>query len=306
MYFAVESFEAETLLRSLTTLIKSTSLAPPKSGPLWFALVDGAFDHEKRALSWRTEKVQIYDTDTNLAALMEVSPYLVALPAPDQTDFADQLRRLLQHCKGRPMLSFLSIESAAQTLRKQWQSCLMLPTADDDEPYLLRLADTRVLPALASLQDKALWQALTHTIDQWWFIDRTGDLQALQVEANEKSISIRSDGALPLELSHKNLRYLLSCGQADSVVDAIAEQLPEMLPERHRAQFHEHVARACALAERQQVEAFPDVMALAVASELTQGEILNDRRVLTRLAERKWADGQLSDALMDYLPEETL
>lgn len=306
MYFAVDSFEADALLQSLTTLVESNQLAPPKSEPLWFALVDGAFDHGLRTLSWRTEKVQIYDSGTNLAALMEVSPYFVALPAPDQTDFADQLRRLLQHCKGRPMLSFLSSESAAQTLRTQWQSCLMLPTAGDDEPYLLRLADTRVLPALASLPDKALWQALTHTIDQWWFIDRTGDLQALPVEATEKSISTRRGGTLPLELSHKNLLHLLSYGQADSVVDAIAEQLPELLPERHRAQFHEHVARACALAERQQVEAFPDVMALAVASEITQGEILNDRRVLTLLTERKWADGQLSDALMDYLPEETL
>lgn len=306
MYFAVDSYETGTLLQALTSLIKSTPLAPPESERNWFALVDGAFDHGLRKLSWRTEKFQIYDNGTNLAALIEVSPYFVALPDPDQTDFADQLRRLLQHCKGRPMLSFLSSESTAKTLRTQWQSCLMPPTAGDDEPYLLRLADTRVLPALASLPDKALWQALTYNIDQWWFIDRTGDLQALQVEATEKSISTRRDGTLPLELSHKNLLHLLSYGQADSVVDAIAEQLPELLPERHRAQFHEHVARACALAERKQVEAFPDVMALAVASELTQGEILNDQRVLTLLAARKWADGQLSDALMDYLPEDTL
>jgi Domain of unknown function (DUF4123) len=304
MYFAFDSCDIEALARSLHERLRTSQGALARETLHWFALVDGAFDHGQRKPSWQPQTVSIYQADGNLAALKEVSPYLVALPKPDQIDFEKTMRKLLRHCNGRPMLSFLACRTDALALRAQWQNCLMLKMQDDGEPYLLRFADTRVLPALATLPSKAIWQTLTQNLKQWIVINRAGELVALPIEPVDISSTTIQTTDQNIELSQKDLQHLLSCGLADSVIDAMAEQLPELLPEQKRAGFYVLVSQACALAEQHHVEAFPDVVALAVASQLTQGEILGDKRVLAVLSDHQWPSGQLSDALIDYLPEE--
>jgi Domain of unknown function (DUF4123) len=304
MYFAFDPCDVEALAHSLHERFRVSQGALPSENLHWFALVDGAFDYGQRQLLWQLQTVPVYQPDSGLAALKEVSPYLFALPKPDQVDFDKTMRKLLRHCNGRPMLSFLACSMDAPVLRAQWQDCLMLKMQDGGEPYLLRFADTRVLPALVTLPSKAIWQTLTQSLRQWIVINRAGALVALSIEPVDTSRTSVKTTDQSTELSHEDLQHLLSCGLADSVIDAIAEQLPELPPEQQRAGFYVLVSQACALAEQHRVEAFPDVVALAVASQLTQGEILGDKRVLALLANHEWTSGQLSDALIDYLPEE--
>lgn len=190
----------------------------------------------------------------------------------------------------------------AEVLSAQWQNVLLLDPKDGSDPYLLRFADTRVLPALATLPEPTLWLTLTNNITRWVTIDRSGKLLNLPRAANNSPLA----DSKPDELSSKNLAHLLRCGQADSVINAIASQVPDLLPVKEHAQFYANVAQACDLAEQFGVDGFPDVVALAIASQLSQGKLMTDSRVLELLKQRTWSAGKLGYALMDFLPEEVL
>ena len=143
-------------------------------------------------------------------------------------------------------------------------------------------------------------------------VDRTGALLELQIEPSqtpehtENTDDTDDTNDQIVELTDEDLSHLLKSGQADTVICAIEDQLPELLPERQRSQFHKRVEVACELADRHQVDAFPDVVALAVAGQLTDGGIYEDEALLKLLAERRWTSGQLNDALIEFLPEEAL
>lgn len=302
MYFAVDPFDVNVMLHSLASLFRPIQPAGNHEALRWFALVDRAFDHGHTGLNWPLQTLVLYEERSDLSALAGVSPSLFALPAPSDVDFDRTLLRLLRHCNGRPMLSFLALEQDAIKLIEQWSPCLKVPLSDQDEPYLLRLADTRVLPALATSPNRALWQRFAHGVRHWWFIDRDGRPQSLPTDRGG-SMNLKVDSDLTLSL--KDLEHLLSRGLPDNVIATIEEQLPDLLPERGRAQFYALVAKACVTAERFGVESFPDVVSLAVASQCSHGSILDKPEVKTLLAEHAWTPGELSSELMHYFPEET-
>lgn len=311
MYFAFDPHDTATLAPSLRQAFNSNiEINAQASNGYYLALVDSAFDHGLRPLTWAAESVPLYRVTGRLAALSEVSPKLLVLSKPDSSEFEKEIHRLSRHCNARPMLSFLHSQISAKELSEQWQKCLMLKTQDDSEPYLLRLADTRVLPALATLPGTALWQALTQAVNQWVIIEHTGMIQALNLAKRLPSTSSdegnRDGDATEMAITNKDLHHLLACGQADSVINAMAEQFPDLLPEHEHAHLYNHVTQACKLAEQHGIDAFPDVMALAMASHLTQGQVLSNVHLVQRLQERKWQNGQLSEALSEYLSEEVL
>jgi hypothetical protein len=306
VYFAVDQADPTVLARVLQKqLLTAHSQASERTITHWFAVVDGAFDYGRRALSWHLPVARVYEA-TTLDSLKALSPYLAALPAPQDASFEKYVRQLIRHCSGRPMLSFIACNVEANELCAQWQRCVMLQTAGDNDPYLLRFADTRVLPALVTLPNQNLWRALTESISQWSVVDRTGALLGLQLDAQGTQVQTDNADGEMLELTDPDLSQLLKSGQADSVINAIEDQLPELLPERKRAQFHERVQIACEFAGRYQIDAFPDLVALAVVGHLTAGGIYEDAAVLKLLSERRWINGQLNDVLSEFLPEEAL
>jgi Domain of unknown function (DUF4123) len=306
VYFAVDRADATLLARTLKEQMLTTS--PPnlqRTAAHWFALVDGAFDDGRRSLSWHLPVTPIYNA-APLDKLKALSPYLAALPAPQEADFGKYVGQLVRHCNGRPMLSFIACAVDADELCEQWQRCLTLVPEGGDDPYLLRFADTRVLPALPTLPNQNLWRTLTETVTHWSVVHRTGALLELKIDAQDTQVQTDEAKDEFLEITDEDLSYLLKSGQADSVINAIEDQLPELLPERQRSQFHKRVEVACELADQHQVDAFPDVVALAVAGQLTDGGIYEDAALLKLLAERRWTSGQLNDALIEFLPEEAL
>ncbi len=304
VYFAVDRSDIAALVQALQLRFQQADqLISPDSAAQWFGLVDGAFDHGTRPLTWHLPTTPIYKTDSPNEGLVQVSPYLVVLPAPGEAEFERHMRQLLRHCSGRPMLSFVASNLDAEALCAQWQRCLTLQMPDDNKPYLVRFADTRVAPALASLPGQQLWLAMTQAVSQWLVVDRTAALLHLPINTVEVAAKTAEASDAPIELTHEDLSHLLKCGQADSVINVIEDQLPELLPEQQRSQFHSQVVLSCALAERYAVVSFPDVVALAVAIHLTKGQILNDAALVTLLAEKRWATGQLNDALVEFLPE---
>ena len=305
MYFAMDHCNVDSLIASLLTRMQES--AP---GAYWLASLDAAFDHGRRPLAWTwtPPRLSLYESNRRLVPLNALAPQLITLNTSDTTMLKAQLHRVLFHCSARPMLSFLNCSGSAEAMRQHWQGCVEVVTEDNAEPYVLRFADTRVLPAVATMPDQTLWRKLTHFVGQWLLIDRAGQLQSLNIPAEPTSAQPTSTAHLidgrPLQITTSDLGHLLRVGLPDNIIDAMADHLPDLLPERGQASFYETVCGACRFAEQHDVQAFPDVLALAVAAHATQGRLLADDRLPALVARRAWHAGQLGNALAELLPKD--
>ncbi len=306
MYFAFDNHDSVRFRAQLRDAFNAFNTADKSgAGSYLFALVDTAFDHGQKQLKWTGQSTSVYVENSRLEGLGEVTPKLLALSEPSSDAFVSEVRILSYHCNGRPMLSFLRSKVDAAVLVQQWQKCLMLTTPNDQEPYLVRLADTRITPSLASMPQTTLWKALTAPVDQWLLVGRQGELQTLDpltMSTFPNDAAAQDDG--DIEISDADISHLLACGLPDSVINAINENFTAMLPAQNRSEFYQQVAHACQAAQDFNIEAFPDVMALAMAHHLANGELLKNPALQARLKLHDWADGTLSNLLGDYMPAE--
>lgn len=293
-YYAVNPFDVATLQAQLQAAIRQNNDAGH-----WLALVDTAFDHGAKTLPWPTTTWPVYHQG-KLALMRSVSPVLLTLPTADDVGFDKTVSRLLHHCRGRPMLSFLHFVEHPQALRESWQSVLEIET-ESGPSFVLRFADTRTTPGIAAALASSTWARLSHGIEQWLCIDREGGLQALPLtEPHEQSPSAGSEQEA-VRIGNKELAQLLRLGQPDALADALQEHFPELLIPGQGALTHQRLRAACDLAEKNSIEAFPDLMALAVAICSSDGQLLEEADFENWLQQRLWVSEGLANALSDYL-----
>jgi Domain of unknown function (DUF4123) len=158
-YFACDDSDVLLLVDELTD-----QLTREVDKTTWMALVDTAFDHERRQLIWRGESVRLYQAG-RLEALSAVSPRLCELSINDDVVLKRELISIFRHASGRPMLSFLKSSLNATDLALRFQDVLEVETSDR-QPFLLRLADTRALPAVASALTTDHWARVTRQLDR--------------------------------------------------------------------------------------------------------------------------------------------
>jgi hypothetical protein len=290
MYFAVDIPNQATVLQAVTTHIKSRQSASP-----WFALVDTSFDHGESALKWYESQWPIYHLH-EFEPLSKASPTLFTLNVNDAEILKRQLRKILRHCAGLPMLSFIQSATPAEKIRDYWQSSLA-PITEDGQRMLLRFADTRINETLSSSLTPSSWARFTTVLEQWLIIDRTGTLKPLQLAQSKQQI----DDLLEWKLTTKEFNALLMNTQPDALVDALSEHFTELVPEVERANFYQTISEVCALAEKHQIEAFPEVMSLALAVITSETPIQNDVKLNNWLAAHAWKNGEFDDALMQFL-----
>lgn len=198
------------------------------------------------------------------------------------------------------MLSFLHFVEHPQALRESWQSVLEIET-ESGPSFVLRFADTRTTPGIAAALASSTWARLSHGIEQWLCIDREGGLQALPLtEPHEQSPSAGSEQEA-VRIGNKELAQLLRLGQPDALADALQEHFPELLIPGQGALTHQRLRAACDLAEKNSIEAFPDLMALAVAICSSDGQLLEEADFENWLQQRLWVSEGLANALSDYL-----
>lgn len=173
-YYAVNPYDVAVLQAALQAEMR----AHGDTGH-WMALIDTAFDHGDKPPAWLKLAWPVY-YDGKLASMQSVSPVLLVLPPERDADFEPALARLLAHCRGRPMLSFLRTEQSPQALRESWQKVLKIKT-EGGQSFVLRFADTRTLPGIAAVLADGAWTCLSQTVERWLSIDREGTLQQLQV-----------------------------------------------------------------------------------------------------------------------------
>ena len=293
-YYAVDRHSVASVVDDLLNQFRSSA-----GSSYAFALMDLAFDHGCKAFVWASAYTRLYATEP-LAQLAAISPALIELCAHDENVLSRQLGRLLRHANGRPMLSFLQTDLTANALIAYWQPFLSADM-EDGESYLLRWADTRVVPVLARHLHSNNWALVTKPLGSWVFINRSGRLEQLPM-----SCTFQSE-AQPLQrivLSTEELDQLLKAGEPDAVIQALYETLPCLLPESQRMEFYEHVAECCELAARHGIDAFPDVVALAAASCLSGRGGVADPRWEEVLVRRDWHAGKFAERLVDLLPQE--
>ena len=300
-YYAVNPYDVSVLKVRLQAEIQ----AHDEPG-LWMALVDTAFDHGNKPPAWLKAAWPVYHQD-KLAAMQSVSPVLLELPSVHDAEFEPALARLLTHCCGRPMLSFLRIAQPPQSLREAWQKTLQVVTKDGLS-FVLRFADTRTLPSIAAILAHGAWTSLSHGVDQWLSIDREGNLQQLQVAGADAPCPQTVDqlGKISSHISDKDLAQLLKQGQADALAGAFEEHFPDLLmPQSQGATMYQQLNAICALAEKHNIEAFPNVMSLAVSVVSSEGALLHDADFEHWLQQREWVAPGLARALADHFEPET-
>jgi hypothetical protein len=259
----------------------------------WLALVDGAFDYGSAGLRLPNKRHALYGYD-GMSDLLAASPFLITLTADDDNRLQSELTALVRHRKERPMLSFIGTTSTASGVNENFRLFANALT-DDEQEFLLRFADTRVLPGLAGALRHEHWGGMTCLLSEWIVIDRKGELRELSLQT----------GRVPLpgkfRLSSAEFASFLSSSEPDAIIDAIADSNPAALPEANRAAVYEQVAASCAFAKRHKVHAFPDLVALAYLGVLNNGACLKDSRLSEMLGRQQWKSGSLINELSDFV-----
>ncbi len=258
----------------------------------WYALVDTAFDHEGTALRVSGNEGLALYSHGQLAALSGVSPILYALSTGDTDQLQRQLSRFLHHCQGRPMLSFIRSKLQVSDLCDGWQSLLEVET-EDKECYLLRFADTRVLPTLAG--HEKIWKRLAADVTAWWTIERDGGLRDLALPLSPEHYDD------PLEIDNDCLDDLLRAGEVDAMADYMSNYFPELLAVRDGYANYEILEQALTLCLEQRVFGTSDQYALGVAALFTDGRLLTEPATSTWLSEHAWNEKGFEDSLAEFM-----
>ncbi|BBP02531.1 DUF4123 domain-containing protein [Sulfuriferula nivalis] len=287
MYFANDYLGAWELLDHALSIIAE------RPALNWIAVVDQAFDYQAAPLRWRSESVCLYDNDL-MQQFAKLSPVLLALPTAEPEPLRKALVTLFAHCEGRPMLSLIASEHSAMEIAEAWRPFQKVKT-DDGQLFVLRLADTRVLPALAVALPPAAWHGLTHQFAAWYIINRSGDLENIPLA--------ETDAEIPDEitLDAEAVAMMLDLGQPDAVIAALHEKTPDLVPDSQRAQFYQRITDICAYAKQYRVESFQDIVALAILGCLTNNEALADPKLQQLLEQHKWEQGSLISELEAYV-----
>lgn len=302
MYLAVDS----SWPIELTSHILEWAEGAPEDANV-IAFVDMAFDHARpQPFKWPHESVSLYAGDE----LRALSPTLLALRSHaargrhDKEELRRDLVNLLHHCQGRPMLSFVQSRLGPRDLAAAWHPVRWVSTADDQR-FLLRLADTRVLTVLPDCLSALNWARVCQPLHAWQVVDRQGIGRSLPMPLQDQLTDPAASIGRPFQIDDDELGRLLEAAQPDALIHALSCDVPDVLPSTpDRARVHAWVSAACELARQQDLDGSTDQLLLAAAVCATGGKLLAHPGLPGLLASHRGGQGDLSDALSALLPED--
>ncbi len=151
--------------------------ASDASAPGIYAMVDqlflpGAEDRRQLAIAqWPNRNL----LDHLGGADDQNSVFLVVLPNNGERLNA-AIRRLCRACDGWPMLSFVVSRAPFAELSEHLRKYTEARLAPDDDEYLLRIGDTRVLSAILNSLGTTQRETLLAPLMAWLHIDRNGSI----------------------------------------------------------------------------------------------------------------------------------
>lgn len=218
----IDPYPADTLPR-LRQVLDAAS-----TNGRWYALVDMGFSPSLRealaALNPDGAVVALYEGVYDGDGLLEISPCVTPLP-DDAAHRADVCAGLLRETDGRPMLSVLraahGLDALVAHLRGQMEA-----RAGDDEAFLVRLADTRCVPAWVDVLAPAQRDRFFAGIDAWWLFDRAASLVELDVVPAGNGIAAGDDDGEPYRLDGDQIAALRQASKIDTLLFHV-RQRPE-------------------------------------------------------------------------------
>lgn len=195
---------------------QSASLSPVRDEKL-YALIDCTMD---AGICRRIAGVLTAANQANLfngafaGGAEDYAPVLIDLDAVTggRQDF---MQTLAVACEGKPMLSFISTPATLDKLAEHLRKILLVKTADD-QAFLLRYADNRMLPAICSVWTDVQRAAFFGPISTWFVVNHHAEVNILTA-SKESGESLDQD-LYPLKLDDRQLTLLLERTELHSMV----------------------------------------------------------------------------------------
>lgn len=275
------------VVRSAEKIIDVVRSKPELS---WGALIDTAFDYgQGKTRPDLGAVIDCYDYP-EFEGLSAVSPCLFALVS--DSELRTQVTRLIRHCQGRPMLSFVGTRESLKDISVRWRAVHRVHVVDEQE-MLLRFADTRILSYLPQVLTSHQWRAICGAVANWTYFDRTGRLVSCDIPDLK-------DGQEKILITKAQLDKLLDASHPDAMMALIAESMCDIVPtgtpvsERYRI-----IKDSYELSKKHEINNSADVLSLAVAAYLTKGGSNLDQRLEALLRRHAWPVGSLGEKIVD-------
>ena len=262
-----------------------------------YALIDTAFfmlDKSSKKSTWLDQAVSIY-RDTELAALCEASPHLIAINLLEKNTQL-QLRKILNACNGKPMLSIIASPLSIDDLTNRFKPFLEI-SAEDEQSFVLRFADTRILPVLDGILCDEQLPEWRHGISHWWYPNRHGNLVSLPEYATQNPSKKLKTAHLKLTQSRFN--QLIEAGDADAVLDAIFDQNPAFLVEKKPSHFYTMIQQLQIPIRTFEINNFTDIVLFCTTALATNAQFYEQTSFKALLEKKAWKIGALGSAFSE-------
>lgn len=209
----------------------------PEDGTL-AALIDHSLAPEIALLdTWPGGRPDAFNLLHQLSCAEErVSPLLVELPA-SQEGRHQVIAYLLKQCNGRPMFSILASPLTFAQLAAHLVHFTQIRLPPDDQEYLLRFADTRIVPTLVEVLSPAQSSRMFGPIYFWRYLDREAKWTGIP---SSDTMNI-ADGSL-LRLTEAQLDAFERATMPDMFIAQLCQEFPEFAATqpsaRHRLVIH--------------------------------------------------------------------
>jgi Domain of unknown function (DUF4123) len=203
------------------------------------ALVDHLFRPTQHLFGrWPGGRPELFNLIGHLSGAEEqISPLLLSLPSGYEERLS-AVAYLRKQCNGYPMLSFLSSPLPPDVVAAQLATMTEVLLPPDSGTYLLRFADTRIIPELDHLLNAEQHMQLFGLLDHWAYVDRSGQWSIIK-GSGQAAVSAQRT---PLHLSDAQFASFLRACVPDNFIPTLRDNstnFAELAPSvQHRLVCH--------------------------------------------------------------------
>lgn len=192
----------------------------PEQPRYFMALVDHLFRPTRHLLGrWPGGRPKAFNLIGHLSGADEqISPLLLSLPSRHE-ELLSVVAYLRKQCNGYPMLSILSSPASPEVVSAQLTAMTEVLLPPDNSSYLLRFADTRIIPELDRLLDAEQRMQLFGLVDRWAYVDRAGQWCIIKGGGQTEMQSQRT----PLRLSDEQFGGFLRACVPDNFIPTLRD-----------------------------------------------------------------------------------
>ncbi|MFC7420925.1 DUF4123 domain-containing protein [Iodobacter arcticus] len=258
-----------------------------------YAIVDSAFDLKicKQLRKWPS--IALYQ-NTELAELGSYSPTLYLI---GEDDSAAHIAKLLELCKGQPMLSFIRSQCDLAGL-KQHLECLLKVYCEDNTEWPLRYADTRILVSLFDVLTAGQKKILLAPIHSWLILDRFGKIQSQFGENQNTALWNLESGVLKMD--EKQFAEMIDAAMPDSILATVRDQYSSILLPYTSGEQFKRVEQGINDAKELQLNGAQEILQMALL-QLMAAEGVNQSADYA-VFKKRIQDGQELADTINHLP----